>query len=137
MDEATRETVNTIYVALASAGGIGVLDEANAIITEAVASRSVRDPAAREALRHLVAGCGEPDTNSQLADAMANLKRSVGDLSAATGDDSLARITGHIARRVARITPSTPLAELQAIADMGAALDAALDRVSVSAMVDA
>ncbi len=111
-----------------------MLDEANAIITGAVEDRSVRDPEARKVLRHLVAGCGASDKLAEVSDAMANLTQSVGALSAATGDDSLARITGHIARRIARITPSTPLDEVKAIADMADALDAALDRVKVTAV---
>jgi hypothetical protein len=136
MDETTREVVNTIYIAFAGAAGIGVLDEANAIIMAAVKDRSVRDPAAREALRHLVAAC-PPDTLEQANDAAANLLGSTSALASAIGDDSLARLSGHIARRVAAINASTPVDEIRAIVGMIDAVEGYVNRAAAKAAADA
>jgi hypothetical protein len=148
MDETTRQVINTIYVAFGTAAGIGVLNEANEIITGAVADGSVRDPAARLALRHLVANCGNADTQAQIGDAMgflldsadtaaANLSGSAGALAVATGDESIARITAHITRRVGRITAATPLEEVKAILGMVEALEGAVDRIKTAHRVNA
>jgi hypothetical protein len=132
MDDTTREFCNTIFIAFASASGVGVLDEATAIIAEAVDEGCVRDPDAREALRHLVAAC-PPDPIEQASAAAVNLTGSAGDLSAATGDDSLARVAAHIARRVSRITASSPAEEIQAVIDLVDGLEAAARRVKTEA----
>jgi hypothetical protein len=138
MDETTREVVNTIYIAFGGAAGIGVLDEANAIIMAAVKDRSVRDPEAREVLRHLVAAC-PPDTLEQANEAAANLLGSTAALASAIGDDSLARLSGHIARRVAAINASTPVDEIRAIVGMIDAVDGSVNRsaAKAAATVDA
>jgi hypothetical protein len=132
MDGTTREFLNTIYIAFATASGAGVLDEANVIISEAVDEGCIRDPEACEALRHLVGAC-PPDTIEQANDAAANLAESVGDLSTAVGDTSMSNLSAHIARRVASINASTPIDEIAAIVDMVDALEAAARRVKVAA----
>jgi hypothetical protein len=132
MDETTREVINTIYIALGTAAGIGVLDAANAIIAAAVKDRSVRDPAARDVLRHLVAAC-PPDTLEQANEAAANLSESTLELASAIGGDSLARLSGHIARRVAAINASTPVDEIRAIVGMIDAVEGYVNRVAAKA----
>ena len=127
MDTTTREVVNTIYIGFCSAAGIGVLDEANAIIMAAVKDGAVRDPEAREVLRHLVAAC-PPDTLEQANEAAANLLESGTALASALGDSSLARLSGQIARRIGAIIPSTPAAEIRAIVGMLDAVEAYVNR---------
>jgi hypothetical protein len=113
-----------------------VLDEANAIITAAVADRSVRDPEARKVLRHLVAAC-PPDTFDQANDAAANLLGSTSALATAVGDDSLSRLSAHIARRVAAINASTPVDEIRAIVGMIDAVEGFVNRSAAKAAADA
>jgi hypothetical protein len=136
MDTTTREVCNTIYIAFGSAAGIGVLDEANAIITAAIKDGAVRDPEAREVLRHLAAAC-PPDTLEQANDAAANLLGSASALASAISDDSLARLSGHIARRMAAINATTPVDEIRAIIGMIDAVEGYVNRLAAKASADA
>ena len=52
--ESMRQMLGTIYLALAEAGGEGLLEDANEIIQDAIDCGSVDDPYARSALLALV-----------------------------------------------------------------------------------
>jgi hypothetical protein len=129
MDQATREMIGACYIAVCDAAGIGVLDTANATLMNAVKNGGISDPTARKALEALVEACQPPDTTPALTAAMVNVEESVGALSHAIGDESVARISKHISRRIGRINPLTPKSEIKAIIEMVEALDAALDRI--------
>jgi hypothetical protein len=141
MDEATREMIGCTFIAVCDAAGLGVLETANKTIMAAVENGGVSDPVARQALTVLVQACQPDDTASDVKDALvdvaeataAKLGDSVGALAAAIGDDSITRITAHIARRIGRINATTPREEIVAILAMTDALDAALDRIKVDA----
>jgi hypothetical protein len=135
MDNATRQMIGATYIAVCSAAGIGVLDEANQILADAIESRSVSDPEAREALRILIQSC-PPDTLDQANEAAANLSESTSALASAIGDDSLARLSGHIARRVGAINASTPVDEIRAIVGMIDAVEAFVERSAAKAAAD-
>jgi hypothetical protein len=120
---------------------------------EALDTGSVRDPAARLALRHLVTSSGTLSTPAQVKDEMAGVEEdtqrlhliaqvksiadklvaSAGALAVATGDDSLNRLPAWIKRHTAKLTTSTPIEDILAIADMVDELGAKFDRIKVDA----
>jgi hypothetical protein len=136
MDNATRQMIGATYVAACSAAGIGVLDEANRILADAIKSRSVSDPEARAALKILIQAC-PPDTLEQANEAAANLSESASALGSAIGDDNLARLSGHIARRVGAITAKTPVDEIRAIVGMIDAVEGYVNRSAAKTAADA
>jgi hypothetical protein len=132
MDESTRQALGAIFFALAGAAGEFATEDACDTLVIALDSGAVDDPAARAALATLVR-LSASDKLAEVKGAIANLTQSAGALSNATGDDSFARITAHIGRRISRITPSTPVDEIRAIADMVEAVEAAASRIKVDA----
>jgi len=59
--ESVRQMLGTMFIALADAGGDGVLERACETITRAINSGGVDDLYARSALQTLVRSCKKPE----------------------------------------------------------------------------
>jgi hypothetical protein len=139
MDDTTRIVIGACYAAVCGAAGIHVREEADDIIRGALDSNYIRDSEAAAALRAMVreprVAVG-PGTLSELSDAMVNVTESVSAVSAAVNDESIARLTAYVARRVGRIDATTSREEIGAILGMVDALEGALKRAAVAAAAD-
>jgi hypothetical protein len=110
MEETTRQALGAAFIALASAGGEGALEQACATITAACDSGAVSDPAARDALRTLVRSC----VSSEIIDALVVLESERAEL-------------------MERLSPETPRAEILALIGIVDRMDDALGRLAMAA----